>query len=165
MPCSTCLKVHSKITRNPGFRVSDQYSLCTSSAGYPIDMITWINIRQEKSEDREQTQNFFYILVVMLPYVRESRTHFACCSITIRAQRVKSRRVFDLKFTHEPAIARAKFYAMENNANGRTAETPRTPTTERTLTFSSTWRFRVDTCKRLCYSSIKYELFLLIISE
>ena len=90
----------------------------------------------------------------MLPYVRESRTHFACCSITIRAQRVKSRRVFDLKFTHEPAIARAKFYAMENNANGRTAEKPRTPTTERTLTFSSTWRFRVDTCKSLASTYI-----------
>ena len=60
-----------------------------------------------------------------MPYVRESRTQFACCSITTRAQRVKSRRVFDLKFTHEPAIARAKFYAMENNANGRPT-TPRT---------------------------------------
>ena len=88
------------------------------------------------------------------------RSQFACCSITIAELNASSLDVF---LTWSLPTSRR---LRANNANGR----PRRRAAphhrkERTLTFSSTWRFRVDTCKsciQLC-SSIKYELFLLII--
>ena len=86
-------------------------------------------------------------------YVRESRTQFACCSITIHypsSTRQSSTTCFWLEVY--PRACSRRFCGQIYNANGRTADMQQR--TKWTLTFSSTWRFRVDTCKSLASTYI-----------
>ena len=91
-------------------------------------------------------------------YVRESRTQFACCSITIHypsSTRQSSTTCFWLEVY--PRACSRRFCGQIYNANGRTADMQQR--TKWTLTFSSTWRFRVDTCKSLA-STYLYCVFV-----
>ena len=121
-------------------------------------MITWINIRQGKGDNRGCRNKKLFLHSLMpysnvCTYVRESRTQFACCSITIHypsSTRQSSTTCFWLEVY--PRACSRRFCGQIYNANGRTADMQQR--TKWTLTFSSTWRFRVDTCKSLASTYI-----------
>ena len=119
-------------------------------------MITWINIRQGKGDNRGCRNKKLFLHSLMpysyvCTYVRESRTQFACCSITTLPELNAS--ILDYVFlTWSLPTNSRRFCGQIYNANGRTADMQQR--TKWTLTFSSTWRFRVDTCKSLASTYI-----------
>ena len=124
-------------------------------------MITWINIRQGKGDNRG-CRNKKLFLHSLMPY------SYVCTYLLMYEKVALSLRVavllselnassLDVFLTWSLPTNSRRFYGQIYNANGRTADMQQR--TKWTLTFSSTWRFRVDTCKSLA-STYLYCVFV-----
>ena len=114
-------------------------------------MITWINIRQGKGDNRG-CRNKKLFLHSLMPYSYVCILMYEKVALSLRVAPELNASILDYVFlTWSLPTNSRRFCGQIYNANGGTADMQRT---KWTLTFSSTWRFRVDTCKSLASTYI-----------